>query len=79
MPRIYLIAARKRAELSQSRLAGKMGVDHKSVSLWETGAVEPQSSQKEAIRRVLKNNDPHLFDVVSSRLQDLVICRPSVI
>ena len=67
--RPYLKAAREKAELSQSALADLVNVERKAVSRWENGDNEPQSPQKAVIRRVLKNNDPHLFDIVSSDTQ----------
>ena len=37
----YIYELRKKAGLSQSELAGMLGITNKAVSKWETGAAKP--------------------------------------
>jgi len=65
MPRYRLMAAMEKADLSQAALARRTGLDHRTISRCVRGIGSPQSDQKEAIRRVLKNDDSDLFLVTS--------------
>ena len=77
MPRYKLIAAREKAELSQSGLAGRLGVDRKVVNRWERGVAEPRMEYRQDIRKHLNNNsDPELFENFECKPEELIDQEP---
>src|SRR5947209_7189007 len=57
---------RKQLNLSQEQLAARLNVSYQTVNRWESGKVEPQKNQREAVQKLIEENygdksDPELF------------------
>jgi DNA-binding transcriptional regulator YiaG len=61
-----LAALRHRAQLTQARLAARLGVGRAVVSRWEMGHTHPRRSRHVALRRILRCSAQELYAALNT-------------